>query len=1256
MRMIIFYCTLLFLFTNSLLGQSCPCPGQYVVGSFTLIPGSHCCYTLSLNFGDRACAAANYNQITVDPKLLPSQSALITSAVGTAPFNAIVNSAQNLAIFTTALPAPWLNQGQVGQICFANATSSSFIANVVVSNSSVPAPDTCALSFINETLSADCIIPSCCQPLVQLTPDLLDTCCHLINVSFPNPAGCTLPTGFNRITVGTNGTNAITGVNGSGVFSPTLNTPNLATFMSATGITPFPQAVGKVCFASTSPAAFPVQLVISNSTVNPDTCAKSFSYSVSTPCKNPCSISIADEFACTTDETISVPLLGCSSITCVTQVRWYVQSPCVNGTWTLYQVKSDCSPLLLLPNQYSSDICVYAEVQTDGICSCPLITSNIATIQLCNPVSCSISPNTIYEYCDSGTPPLLTALVSGSTTGCLYTVAWYDGQNNVVGNAATYTPPPLIFQGLPTDCYQDYVYKAVVTSACGQSTCTTSYRVYNSAAPKGKIDMLPVEPQPFCHGEDATLTFTPGCAGDPKMWEWWRRLCTGSNPVPAQLVGSGTMNPLFQTNKLYQSWWYYVKTTNGVCPFDTVQLKIEVKKPVAINWFTAVPDSCVEQQVVLTLDFQPCTIEGCGTNCTCTHTVEWYQDGFIIAATNNVTGTQASYTNTTLPLAGNYYAVLRSDCCPGDTLKSALVAIRPSCVPQIKGPCFICNGVPVTLIGSMSIPPREPCPDFCTFEWCELINGVCGPVLGTGTTLTVNHAGTYVFTSNCNGCIKSDTFVLPECNNPCSCGSLQWAQFWQPWSFNQPITCNNAATPVIAPCPKQGTNYFIIGSFTCAPNSCGNTTVNWELTRPSLPSISGVSTATYPFFVAILPWAQCVQPGIYTLKITRNCGIVPCTCTFTFVVPNCGCLCTDLDADANQSFNIAGRVTNCVRSFKPLALDPCDQVTWSIDGTILPGTSTGNNAFTYNFVNPGTHVVCMNVTRTPITGPPCSLTKCRTIIVNCFSPHLGYGYCPNPKLRNGNFTEELVAGRLGIDGQAADWLPLPGMSEGLIFVDSSAGAYDNGYLVLAGRSEHPATIFQSVNLVPDSFTVIEYNRRNFSGAELLVGTKLEFRLYADSSATAENQLIYTDLIEGSIDTGWIARSASIEISTNPEFPYLVVSVTNEDQSGGQSVIGLDNLEMCTSPTSNTAAPAQNQVFRLFPNPTTNEITIEWSGFEAKNGSVQIVSSLGQILRTISISDNSNRLTTTVAHLPEGIYFVKILSSGRQMKVMKFVKS
>lgn len=1106
-----------------------------------------------------------------------------------------------------------------------------------------------------------------CQPVLYLTPDPADLCCYLLNIDFTSAGGCTAVTNFNQITVNTNvgnGTGMISGATAiAPSFSATLNSPTLVTFSTAPGFilsTPQNYVIGQVCFSNASPAFFPAQMVISNGPM--DNCAVTHNQddltTICTP-PNPCdSIFVADTSICSTAPNLLMPLYGCANIPCVTQVKWWIQSPCGTGPWILYQVKPDCSDLLLFPTQFSTDICVYAEVLTDGTCNCPpLITTNTATVLLCDPAGCSIlNPNPV-EYCDCGNPAPIIAQLSGSTPACPSTVTWYDDQGIVVGATPTFDPPNLCFQGMPDDCYQDYTYKAVIDSPCGKDSCFVVFRIYNKDAPKGKLEMDPVEAQPFCPGEDATLKFTPGCAGDPKKWDWYMRPCVGGSPT--QLTDAGKMNPLYLTNRLYQSVYFYVQTQNGVCLADTSQLLIEVKEPPSIISFSAVADPCVEIQTNLSLDFKPCTIQGCNSGCNCTHTVEWYKDGFVIGTSAGVLP-PATFTHTGPgSLAGNYYAVLKDDCCPGDSVVSSLVKIEPVCVPVIEGPCFMCNGMPVTLEGEMVLPPRFPCPTIssCTFAWYELIGAVEVNLNNPTQSLLVTQPGTYIFESNCNGCIKRDTFNLPGCTNNCNCGNLQWAAFWHGTTFTTAIDSNVVVT---APCPKAGMDILIHGDLPCMQTACNTNVVDWELTRPApLPPVVGASPVwIYPHFDAVLPWADCVQPGLYTLKVTRYCGQVPCSYVFRFEIPNCGCLCDDLAADAGAGFGTISNSVNCIRTFKPYALDACDVVTWTIDGNQVSGSSTGNNGFGYNFsiLGSGTYTICMTVTRTPIAGPPCTATKCQTVVVNCIgiSPRL---CLDGNAAKNGNFTEGLTMGHLGSGlGAVADWQALPELTDGLVFVEDSAGGYDQGYLVFYGGSGHPAGIIQDTDLDENEYVNLDYNIRNIRDDQLPPGTRLEFSLYSDPEGT-DQQILYSDMIETGASSGWTSRSVSVEVSPNPDYPYLVVSLTN-DQSGSFSLVALDNLEICSSsdPLGLDGKTPVSPVFRLFPNPANEEITIEWKGLETRKGSVQIISSLGQVLRTIPIEEGSQRLTTTVAGLPQGIYFVKIRSGRKALKVMKFVKS
>jgi hypothetical protein len=236
-----------------------------------------------------------------------------------------------------------------------------------------------------------------------------------------------------------------------------------------------------------------------------------------------------------------------------------------------------------------------------------------------------------------------------------------------------------------------------------------------------------------------------------------------------------------------------------------VDLLVEVKEPLSIILFSGASDPCVEQFVTLTLDFQPCTIAGCPTGCNCTYTVDWYKDGFLIGTSSNIPPSQATFTYTALPLAGNYYAVIKADCCPDEVQTSQVITFNPSCEPWVLGPCFICDGIPVTLCAHMVIPPSTPCPDFCTFEWFD----GSGNSLGTTTCITVTQGGYYTLQSNCNGCIKSFTFYLPEC---------QSAQL-------PPFLCGLVSVENILPLEESGIKLF--------PNpTTGELTVEWKEGAP----------------------------------------------------------------------------------------------------------------------------------------------------------------------------------------------------------------------------------------------------------------------------------------------------------------------------------------------------------------------------------------------------------------------------------------
>ncbi|MCC6412235.1 MAG: T9SS type A sorting domain-containing protein [Saprospiraceae bacterium] len=464
----------------------------------------------------------------------------------------------------------------------------------------------------------------------------------------------------------------------------------------------------------------------------------------------------------------------------ITQVSWYVIPQPAGGCppipWGSLPYQDNLTnvmePLHLYPSSLKDQVyCVYAVIYlNDG--PCHVLTSNTATINLCDPTTCSLDDQ---EHCYLGSPVQLDPInltLNASAAACPREIYWYDNHDNLVQTGGfTYTPTTLLSMIDPTQCFEDFFYKVEVVDSCGTHTCTSRIRLYSGTASVGTLIMDPDEPPFLCYNGDATLTFDPKCAGDPPNWKWLEQDCNGGSVTP--ITDAGTMNTLFNTGQLTTSQYYYVEAINGPCPAKTEQLFVPVKAPLSYSSFLGSSDDCVESFVTLDLMIEPCVIDGCipSIPCSCTYTVEWFKDGFPIGTTPNTLSGMVSFTYNTMPLAGNYYAVISSDCCAGETVTTTPVLFEPSCDPCIMGPCFICNNEKVTLMAQMKLPPDDPCPtaSICTFTWYQVDTSTnIWTQVGTGDMFMTMVGGHYLLQSNCNGCIKTVPYDLPECTSgPC---------------------------------------------------------------------------------------------------------------------------------------------------------------------------------------------------------------------------------------------------------------------------------------------------------------------------------------------------------------------------------------------------------------------------------------------------------------------------------------------------------
>lgn len=506
----------------------------------------------------------------------------------------------------------------------------------------------------------------------------------------------------------------------------------------------------------------------------------------------------------------------------------------------------------------------------------------------------------------------------------------------------------------------------------------------------------------------------------------------------------------------------------------------------------------------------------------------------------------------------------------------------------------------------------------------------------------------------------------------CQCGLLTYAGVYQyVTGWQRPISPGQA--PLTLPCPKPGANYSVAGLYHCSPDQCGNNTVDWILDRPApLPDLTGQSSlAPHPFFHVLLNASDFSQSGNYQLTVTRHCGSTPCSKVFNFKLDNCPCSCDSLDTDVAYGFSMSNSsfpANFCKKRFKPLALCNNDVVNWNIQevgGSYnATGTSIGNAYFQFGTAvnQSGYYDVCMKVTRA-VNGVACSTDSvCRRVYIQCtidpVSPALTR-YCDENAVKNGGFNEGSSEGLLNEWGYLAHWDKFGNPGDGQVWVEdtSYAGSLDEGYVVMRGRAGNFAGIVQSVNLVESPYLAIYFDAINYLAAEAPAGTRIDVRLQAEPFWHPDMPTLPLRTYTLSDANGWRGMGGIIPLDSIPtSMRYLVICLQNDDDTEN-SIVGLDNIEVCNSAT--TPAPeAVGQTtlpIRIYPNPNTGQFTVDLSA-PARPGTLFRITDLsGRMVQEVRTEAGNTQQRIQSGNLPDGMYFLQVLENGSLIGVKKFVK-
>lgn len=514
-----------------------------------------------------------------------------------------------------------------------------------------------------------------------------------------------------------------------------------------------------------------------------------------------------------------------------------------------------------------------------------------------------------------------------------------------------------------------------------------------------------------------------------------------------------------------------------------------------------------------------------------------------------------------------------------------------------------------------------------------------------------------------------------SCVIDCSCGAFTNLQMYL--YDGNPSLVFNCGTDVILPCVPYK-EYHLSGSFACQGLGCNSgVPITWTLTGPQGQVVAPVTTLASPGFDIYLPSGLFSVAGTYTLTMTTTCGLFPCTCVVYFVVtqpcpPLCPCNVADFQADVMAGFMTLQHVGSCTVCFRPVVVDTCDRVEWSIDNGPYSAPAQTHLWHCSTFFGNGTHTIAMRISRKKGLNLPCeTFVFQKTITVNC-DP---LPDCSTTKIFNPGFDSMAVAGVLGAGGLSAHWSSAGGSPR----VDSIAGSSDGWVVTLAGNNTDFDGLRTSepICLEKDSGTIRMLLRPvDANGTPTLPkpGERIVVQLVRNdnflpascdlpdcigiASVEIPGNLENWAYLEFNFDLTGVSETDDCDTSMPSVLVYPIVYVTNA-LDGGQadkSHIQIDHfcLQLRDEPVG-TLAPAGKTRIRIFPNPNPGTFSVELPEPAQEGMRFRIVGLTGQALREQTIPAGGKLQTVQTGDLPGGLYFLQVVSEGKVVAMEKFVK-
>jgi hypothetical protein len=528
----------------------------------------------------------------------------------------------------------------------------------------------------------------------------------------------------------------------------------------------------------------------------------------------------------------------------------------------------------------------------------------------------------------------------------------------------------------------------------------------------------------------------------------------------------------------------------------------------------------------------------------------------------------------------------------------------------------------------------------------------------------------------------------------CGCGTPSPLTYRPPNGLPISIPCNNT-TAVPLPCPAPGHSLVLLGTYPCTGSNCPkNAQIDWKLTEPNGSMTTGTATGNPVFGISLKPY-QYSTPGNYTLVVSAMCGTQTCSCTYKFYVncPNqCPCLPQQVfNALVNKGFTITTYNSSCKACLRPKNLDDCDFVEWFIDNsTISAGSTIGNQTFCINVSASIFHTVTMKVTRYTTAGMLCNMASKKQF----FKIYCSLGppkICVSGVLSNNGFQEGAVAGGLNPTdvGKSTGWKSAYGNP----MIVEGHGASDGWSVMLSGNrdSADVLTREKSICWVKDTGTIFLRLHNWKKDKDTLSiyakpGEAFVLRVYRDSFGIP-NPLLDTCPSKTCFE---LLNIPLVDLPSDSsdwftiEVPYNLKDWTAEDNCGDSMIIShpprvlihpvaYATNEVSSSPGSDTKTmvlldeicfdgktvgvinPQERLSLRIFPNPNTGLFTVDLPLPASPGMKFRILDLTGRLVLEKRTEQSVARQSVDGGILPNGLYFIQIVSDGQVLGVEKFVK-